>query len=144
MLVNTDQIKQDLFGWYKYEPEVGDVIERWHPFTLFIDRYNGWEGVEEERRWRPGAWDGRSSYEGDYIGYHERGICRLDVHAVAKPKGFPRRIMYTRQFETPEGRNYKRSGLICHSIGKFRKVCADPKRLAKIEDYEPISEVRSL
>lgn len=147
-LIDTTQFTKSIFGWYNYEPEVGHVIERWHPFTLFVDRYPvHWDCNEqpmkmhEDKRWRPGAWDSRSGYESEWQAYHEEGKCRLQVHAIAQPKGFPRRIMYTRQFITPEGREYKRSGLLCHSIGKFRKVCAGPKCGGhKVDDYEPISQ----
>ena len=151
MLVDASALKGP-FGWSNYEPEVGHVIERWHPFTLYLDRYEtGWDESfvpikwSDSKRWRPGSWDTASiGYDQD-LAYHSKGRCRIEVHAIAHPKGFPRRIMYTRQFTTPDGKEYKRSGLICHSIGKFRNVCRSPGvGGVMLKDFEPIVQELAL
>ena len=114
--------------WHWYEPKDGDVIDRPYPFTKMQRKdtafFGGDEVVSFEEWWRPGAW----AYCGK--GYDRVSACHAEgrvvltvVHVAKLPKPYPRRVLYTRQFVTPEGRDYKRSGLKWATVNKFRQLC---------------------
>lgn len=130
-LVTPDLIKSHWavdhkWRWMDYEPKEGDVIRRAHPFTRVRTTYPGFALANEpehvEDRWRPGAWIRDEYIEHPYA--HADGEVEFAVVYVAAPKGFPRRIMFTRRFRTPDGVRFKRSGLLIKSITAFRKLCA--------------------
>lgn len=111
--------------WHDYEPQEGDIIRRAHPFTKVRTTYPGFALANEpehvEERWRPGAW----IQDGDYGPYaHADGRVDIAIICIAAPKGFPRRILFTRQFTEPGGKKLKRSGLLVKSIAAFRRLCA--------------------
>ena len=131
------------FVWSFYEPKDGDLIVREHPFTqvsqTVSEDFSGKPWTET--RWRPGAWDMWIDHYGEEeMRHHATGSASLNVVCVAKPKGFPRRILYTRQFTAPNGHAFKRSGLLCHSIAKFRKDCSGPRfESVLLPDAEPVA-----
>lgn len=102
-----------------FEPEEGDVIYRPHPFTRMIHRFPAIfdQPGYADQWWRPGAWD----HDGYDNIAHGTGQVLFRVVCIAAPPGYPRRVLYTRQFIDPHGKPMKKSGLLCHAIGTFRQ-----------------------
>ena len=114
--------------WHWYEPKDGDVIDRPYPFTKMQQKDTAFFGGDEvtsfHEWWRPGAWTYAAEGYDCVPACHAEGRVVLTVVHVAKlPKPYPRRVLYTRRFITPEGREYKRSGLKWATVNKFRQLC---------------------
>lgn len=114
------------FAWKFFEPCAGDVVRHPYPFT----KMDGpcWSDLDKgaQVRWRAGVWDTRFVQPDNFqpVAHGMGEVIMTVVHVAKLPKPYPRRVFYTRQFITPEGMEYKKSGLIIHGINKFRKVCA--------------------
>lgn len=130
------------FGFRFYEPEPGDVVEQWYPFTrMAAIYYDAANAPALEERWRPGVWAIEPGAYDCNRAYHAEGGVRYVVKAVVPVPGYPRRILYTRQFIDPDGKPMTKSGLLCHSITKFRAVVAGLSIDAeKSPDLPPVKE----
>ena len=127
---------KDWRPWLWYEPKDGDVIGRRYPFTKMKRQdatyFDGLEIVADHEWWRPGAWAYTCEGYDCFATCHAEGGQVLTVVHVAKlPKPYPRRVLYTQQFITPDGREYKRSGLKWAAVNKFRRLC----HLAPVKGY---------
>lgn len=132
------------YGWLDYSPTEGDEIHRPHPFTRMAGQcWSDWDkGVQA--RWRAGVWDHQFVPPDNFkpVAHGMGEVVIRVVHCAKLPKPYPRRVFYTRQFTAPDGSEWGKSGLISHSIGKFRKVCApfEFDNYAINDQREPVEE----
>lgn len=109
----------------------GDVFRVPYPFirdtyTAFENDGEGHYGSSEQATWKPGT-----RIETVYIApddcdavYMADGVGEiiLTIISVHKPGRFPTRVFYTRQWRSPDGKEFGKRGCRCAVSEKFRRL----------------------
>lgn len=81
------------------------------------------DGPYDAKSWRPGV---SIEYTGDYkmdmdVYANGEGEMILTVVDTFKPKGYPKRVFYTRKFIDPDGHEFGKNRLLISTLEKFRR-----------------------
>lgn len=98
-----------------------------YPFVR--DTFDSWENDGEGNAvtvpmatWKPGVRFEPNGPEDTEAVADALGRMTLTVIDAFKPGRFPRRVFYTRQFTTPEGRPFGKGGLRIKTLDAFRRI----------------------
>jgi len=114
------------------EIEEGKKYKFDYPFVRCIfteygvdEDYHG--SITDTPSWEPTTYmkpcqSGGFSDEPDYENYADaEGKCVFTVVLVCKPPGFPTRVLYTRKFITPDGKEFGKNRLLITTSGVFKQ-----------------------
>ena len=105
--------------------KVGQTFTVEYPFVR-IPKDEIWlisQSYSDVNPWRPGVLF-RHTWNDDAEAYCDGiGQMILTVIGTAYPKPFPTRVMYTRKWRDPDGREFGKRRLLISTLGKFNQLC---------------------
>lgn len=102
----------------------GAYIEVAYPFIEQAnDAGNSFKDDAKTCKWRPGTRNEQSAPD-DYDTVADGiGTMILTIVSTHTPPGWPTRVFYTRLWRDPDGKEYGKKELRCHSAAWFTQLC---------------------